>query len=252
MVDQQRRRRHAAAAARSWSTPARPRIRTRRFLEQLRAATGDAPIPLAVKHPPARRPHLRQPPAPRDDRDRRPRSHPRRDSSPTSSSPSAAHLGAAAGRGGDLVLRPRSVTLRSDLTLHTGDPRGGAAPPGGPAHTAGDARAPGCPTRARSSPATWCSTASRRWCSWATSTARCGPWDWLAAFQPAVVIPGHGPVLTGSELPRCSAAHERYYRSCSEDTARPGARGRPHPAGGRAALPTSASSPTSPTPSASC
>lgn len=36
--------------------------------------------------------------------------------------------------------------------------------------------------------------------------------DWLTGFDPAVVVPGHGPLITGAELPNVLAAHERYYR----------------------------------------
>jgi cyclase len=36
--------------------------------------------------------------------------------------------------------------------------------------------------------------------------------DWLASFDAAVVVPGHGPPITGAELPDVLAAHERYYR----------------------------------------
>ena len=35
--------------------------------------------------------------------------------------------------------------------------------------------------------------------------------DWLAAVQPAVVVPGHGPVVAGADFADVLAAHRRYY-----------------------------------------
>ncbi|WP_086668626.1 MBL fold metallo-hydrolase [Lentzea kentuckyensis] len=35
--------------------------------------------------------------------------------------------------------------------------------------------------------------------------------DWLAAFEPAVVVPGHGPVVAGADFADVLAAHRRYY-----------------------------------------
>lgn len=43
---------------------------------------------------------------------------------------------------------------------------------------------------------------------------------WLAAFDPATVVPGHGPVLGAAELPGVLAAHERYYRFVLDVVAR--------------------------------
>ena len=36
--------------------------------------------------------------------------------------------------------------------------------------------------------------------------------DWLAGFEPSVVVPGHGPVIEGADLAGVLATHERYYR----------------------------------------
>jgi cyclase len=36
--------------------------------------------------------------------------------------------------------------------------------------------------------------------------------DWLAAFEPEHIVPGHGPVIAGSELAGVLAEHEGYYR----------------------------------------
>jgi cyclase len=45
--------------------------------------------------------------------------------------------------------------------------------------------------------------------------------DWLARFQPRVVVPGHGPLIDGADLPTVLATHERYYRLI-QDAARAG------------------------------
>lgn len=36
--------------------------------------------------------------------------------------------------------------------------------------------------------------------------------DWLASFGPRVLVPGHGPLVSGADLPGVLAEHERYYR----------------------------------------
>jgi cyclase len=45
--------------------------------------------------------------------------------------------------------------------------------------------------------------------------------DWVAGFGPEVVVPGHGPVLTGSDIDRVLDEHRRYYRFL-QDRARAG------------------------------
>ncbi|RRO18131.1 MBL fold metallo-hydrolase [Saccharopolyspora rhizosphaerae] len=45
--------------------------------------------------------------------------------------------------------------------------------------------------------------------------------EWLAGFRPTAVVPGHGPTLPGSALPRVLEDHARYYRFVL-DTARKG------------------------------
>jgi cyclase len=35
--------------------------------------------------------------------------------------------------------------------------------------------------------------------------------DWLAAFEPAVVVPGHGPLVAGASFAEVLATHRRYY-----------------------------------------
>jgi cyclase len=36
--------------------------------------------------------------------------------------------------------------------------------------------------------------------------------DWLESLQPDIVVPGHGPVLTGTGITRVLDEHRRYYR----------------------------------------
>ncbi|HJP75040.1 MAG TPA: MBL fold metallo-hydrolase [Pseudonocardiaceae bacterium] len=45
--------------------------------------------------------------------------------------------------------------------------------------------------------------------------------DWLAGFQPRVVVPGHGPLIDGADLADVLTTHERYYRMI-QDAARTG------------------------------
>ena len=40
--------------------------------------------------------------------------------------------------------------------------------------------------------------------------------EWIDGFGPDVVVPGHGPVTTGTELPGVLADHERYFRFVQE------------------------------------
>ena len=49
--------------------------------------------------------------------------------------------------------------------------------------------------------------------------------DWLAAFEPEHVVPGHGPLADAGSLPGVLAAHERYYRFVAESPAGGGRRG---------------------------
>ena len=47
--------------------------------------------------------------------------------------------------------------------------------------------------------------------------------DWLAGFEPSLVVPGHGPLIDGADLAGVLATHERYYRLI-QDAARTGLR----------------------------
>jgi cyclase len=38
-----------------------------------------------------------------------------------------------------------------------------------------------------------------------------GVLDWIAAFEPGYVIPGHGPLINSSELTSVLETHRRYY-----------------------------------------
>jgi hypothetical protein len=35
--------------------------------------------------------------------------------------------------------------------------------------------------------------------------------DWIAAFEPGHVVPGHGPLIDAAELPDVLETHRRYY-----------------------------------------
>lgn len=49
--------------------------------------------------------------------------------------------------------------------------------------------------------------------------------EWIASFEPAHVVPGHGPVIEAAELDRVLAEHDRYYRLVASAAARGRERG---------------------------
>lgn len=116
------------------------------------------------------------------------------------------------------AVRPPSVVLRDQLTLHVGGHRVELLHPGHPAHTEGDVVA-------------WLPESGALFAGdllfhGVTPLVFMGSLDgairsleWLAGFAAATVVPGHGPLITGDALPGVLAAHERYYRFVL-DTAR--------------------------------
>ncbi|WP_248962027.1 MBL fold metallo-hydrolase [Sphaerisporangium perillae] len=184
--------------------------RTRRFLEAVREATGDAPLRLAVN------------------------THQHGDHSYGNSllPASTVIIGHEAMRQGLLVdpiidgcppiwtpvpdwggvtRRVPAVTFRSELTVFTGDRRVELRHPGSAAHTTGDVIAWLPEERVLFSgdlifhgltPLVFMGSVEGALRSL----------DWMAAFEPAHVVPGHGPLLDERALPDVLAAHERYYR----------------------------------------
>ncbi|SFT07174.1 MBL fold metallo-hydrolase [Saccharopolyspora flava] len=116
--------------------------------------------------------------------------------------------------------RAPSVVLRDALTLHPGERAIELHHPGFTAHTPGDV-------------AVWVPDAAVLFSGdllvhGVTPLLLAGSvegslksLEWLAGFRPTAVVPGHGPTMPGSALPRVLEDHARYYRFLL-DTARKG------------------------------
>ena len=112
---------------------------------------------------------------------------------------------------GPVTRRLPSVVVRTDLTLHTGDRRVDLVHPGYAAHTAGDLVAWLPEERVLFTGDLLFVGLTPLAFSGSVEGAR-RALDWIADFRPDVVVPGHGPVTTGRDLPDVLAEHERYYR----------------------------------------
>ncbi|HEX6237014.1 MAG TPA: MBL fold metallo-hydrolase [Acidimicrobiales bacterium] len=112
---------------------------------------------------------------------------------------------------GDVSRRVPDVALRADVSLHTGRRRVDLRHPGGPAHTTGDVVA-------------WLPDERVLYAGdlifhGLTPLAFMGSiegalrsLDWIAGFDPDHVVPGHGPLVRRSDLARVLGEHESYYR----------------------------------------
>ena len=107
-------------------------------------------------------------------------------------------------------IRPPSVTIQDEAALHAGTRRIELRHPGYPAHTPGDVVAwlpeervlfTGDLLFHQVTPLVFMGSVPGALRSL----------DWLAGFDAAVVVPGHGPLIPGGDLPKVLAAHERYY-----------------------------------------
>ena len=112
---------------------------------------------------------------------------------------------------GPVVRRLPDITVESSLTVHLGDRRVDLLHPGGPAHTSGDLVAwlraervlfAGDLLFAGLTPLVFMGSLP----------GALAALDWLAGFEPHVVVPGHGGVLVGAEIERVLEEHRRYYR----------------------------------------
>lgn len=121
---------------------------------------------------------------------------------------------------GDVVRRPPTLTTATALTVHLGDRRIEVEHPGHAAHTAGDLVVWLPDVRVlfvgdllfhHGTPLVFMGSVegARR------------ALDWIAAFEPDHVVPGHGPLVTAAELPGVLDSHRRYY-DLVLDTARRG------------------------------
>ncbi|HET6502484.1 MAG TPA: MBL fold metallo-hydrolase [Amycolatopsis sp.] len=116
---------------------------------------------------------------------------------------------------GAVRRRVPSVTVRSDLVLHNGDRRVELHHPGYPAHTTGDV-------------ITWLPAERVLFTGdllfhgltplifMGSLDGALRSLDWLNGFGAEWIVPGHGPVFSGTELSSVLATHERYYRFIRE------------------------------------
>ncbi|HEX4725287.1 MAG TPA: MBL fold metallo-hydrolase [Pseudonocardiaceae bacterium] len=192
------------------------RARTERFLAAVAAATGDRPIRMAVNT------HLHG-------------DHTYGNAVLPESTVIVAHELTRTGMLADFLLtatppiwsptpdwgvtriRPPSITLRDRAVLYSGSRRIELHHPGYPAHTPGDVVAwlpeervlfTGDLLFHQVTPLVFMGSLPGALRSL----------QWLAGFDAAVVVPGHGQLIPGADLPDVLAAHERYYRFV-QDTA---------------------------------
>lgn len=123
---------------------------------------------------------------------------------------------------GAVTRRAPGVTFRTALTLHVGERRVELHHPGYAAHTPGDAVAWLPEERVlfvgdllfhRVNPLVFMGSVEGALRSL----------DWIAAFEPEHVVPGHGPLIDADTLPEVLDTHRRYYRLVL-DTAEAGLR----------------------------
>jgi cyclase len=112
---------------------------------------------------------------------------------------------------GAVTRRVPSIVTGTDLTVWSGGRRIDLLHPGGPAHTTGDLVA--------WLPAERVLFTGDLVFSGLTPLVMAGSLegalrslDWLAAFAPDHLVPGHGPLVGAADLDRVLGEHERYYR----------------------------------------
>ncbi len=112
---------------------------------------------------------------------------------------------------GAVTRRVPTIVTRTDLTVHSGTRRIDLVHPGHAAHTGGDLVAwlpeervlfTGDLLFHGLTPLVFAGSVE----------GALRVLEWIAAFGPDVVVPGHGPLAAGADLPAVLADHERYYR----------------------------------------
>jgi cyclase len=184
--------------------------RTRAFLRAVAAATGEAPVRLAVST------HQHG-------------DHTHGNSLLPADTVIVAHEATRAGQLADPVIdgcppfwspvpdwgrvtrRVADVVLRSDLTIHAGERLVELRHPGYAAHTAGDVVA-WLPEERILFAGDLLFHSLTPLVFMGSVDGALRSLDWIAAFDPALVVPGHGPLADRGMLPRVLAEHERYYR----------------------------------------
>ena len=112
---------------------------------------------------------------------------------------------------GAITRRLPDVVLRSELTVFPGDRRVELRHPGYAAHTPGDVVA-WLPEERVLFTGDLVFHGLTPLVFMGSVEGALRSLDWLAAFEPDHVVPGHGPLLDGAALPDVLGQHERYYR----------------------------------------
>jgi cyclase len=112
---------------------------------------------------------------------------------------------------GGVTRRVPAVTVGSELTLYLGGRRIDVIHPDGPAHTSGDLVV-WLPEERVLFAGDLLFVGLTPLVFGGSVEGALRSLEWLAAFGPDTVVPGHGPVTSAAELPAVLADHERYYR----------------------------------------
>lgn len=112
---------------------------------------------------------------------------------------------------GAVTRRVPSLTLDRELTVHTGGPRVELRHPGYTAHTPGDVVA-WLPEEGVLFSGDLLFHGLTPLVFMGSVQGALRSLEWLHAFEPEHVVPGHGPVFGAADLAAVLAAHERYYR----------------------------------------
>ena len=123
---------------------------------------------------------------------------------------------------GNVTRRPPTLTTSTSIVLHHGNCRVELLHPGYPAHTAGDLVAWLPAQRILFTGDLLFNKVTPLIFMGSLDGAR-RVLDWIAAFEPEWVIPGHGAVMAARDLSGVLDAHHRYYRLVA-DTAHAGLR----------------------------
>lgn len=111
---------------------------------------------------------------------------------------------------GPVTRRLPEVTVASALTVHLGDRRVDLLHPGGPAHTTGDLVA-WLPDERVLYSGDLVFNGLTPLVFMGSVPGALAAVDWLASFRAEILVPGHGPVVTRTEIDRVLDEHRRYY-----------------------------------------
>ena len=112
---------------------------------------------------------------------------------------------------GPVQRRLPDVAVEAKQTLYIGDRRVELMHPGGPAHTTGDLVV-WLPDEAVLYSGDLVFSGLTPLVLMGSVTGALNAIDWLESLEPRILVPGHGPVLTGPDIARVLDEHRRYYR----------------------------------------